>query len=89
MKKTVIYEFPDDFKFPEYYGQKNIEKTHVQKLTYHTVKTTYETSSCYDCPLRAYADDYCYCGLTGDDEDTPPEERHECPFFRGQETAVH
>lgn len=90
MKKTVIYEFSDDFKFPEYFGQKNIEKEFETKLIYNKNRIEKrKVSACDDCPIAAYVDDESYCGITGDSEYTKLEERHECPFYRGQETVIY
>lgn len=89
MIKTVAFEFPDDFKFPKYFMQENIKKTHTQELKYHRIITTWDDSSCRDCPFRMCDEDYEYCMITSDDECTDPSKRHKCPFYRGQEAAVY
>lgn len=83
VEKTVIYQFPDNFKFPQYYGQKNT----VRAIKCWSVEEMRPWSACYDCPLQTGDDDGSWCSLTGDDGETGPDPMYECPFYRGQDTA--
>lgn len=87
MKKTVVFEFPDDFKFPKHFMQENIKKTRILKTEYNGErKVTWDDSSCRECPLRVSAsDEDFYCLLIGYYQ----EERRECPFYRGQEVEAY
>lgn len=90
MKKTVTFNFPDDFKFPEYYGQENVK----YKISL-TQTTPFYRSACDICPFEEIMfdeihDDYTHgCGLTGDTKYTIQANRRECPFFRGQENVEY
>lgn len=68
MKKTVVFEFPDDFKFPEYYGQKNTTQEIIiaGSVDGAHITETRPSCTCFDgCPFDSSIDDYSMCFLTG------------------------
>ena len=93
MKRTVIFEFPDDFKFPEYFGQENMVEKIVRRceITGEIMKTElWKKSTCFDCPFHIAGGGYgeeLQCYLTGDFEGQAEEKRHACPFCGGADTV--
>lgn len=81
MKKTITFNFPDNFPFPQYYGQENIIREDLNPPHIYTFCACYAWS----CPFVGGNDEGGRCILTGDRDGTPKNERHECPFYRGQE----
>lgn len=80
MDRAIIVKFPDGFKFPEYFGQKNIQGDEWRSATFFA-------SSCSCCPLCA-GDDELYCLLTCDYEGIPKDKRHTCPFLEGSNFPI-
>lgn len=89
MKKTVIFDFPDDFKFPEYFGQKNtvrVEKVRLETTGELFSRRETPESTCGECPFCVAGGGYgeeSECFLTGDMEDEKEEKRRKCPFHDG------
>lgn len=91
MKKTVVFEFPDDFKFPEYFGQRVGQDSAVHPWIR-------ARSMCERCPFDSSVDDEPMCFLTGDCEYGPSEfdravgemvylPHPQCPFYNGADTV--
>lgn len=80
MVKTVIFTFPDGFKFPKYYGEKNITKRRTTRMYSDIDRKIIETysdisrTSCESCPFNY---DSIACVLAEDGTDGP----WECPFY--------
>lgn len=72
--KKITIHFPDDFKFPQYYQEKNITK----EYTFREEKRTYTRSSCDSCPFDY---DSIVCILREDETDGP----WKCPFYDSDE----
>lgn len=86
MKKTVVFEFPDDFQFPEYFGQKNTTREEkdigVHTGTVYNVRNV-PTSTCFNCPFYISDDDGAWCMITGGEEG----HHAKCPFYGGADTV--
>lgn len=86
MKKIVVFEFPDDFNFPEYFGQRNATRKEkdigVHTGTVYSTKNLM-TSTCFDCPFYTSDCDGAWCMITGGEKG-----HHEkCPFYGGADTV--
>lgn len=77
MKKTVIFDFPDNFKFPKHFMQKNIRFEYKDAFG---IERAVKSSACETCTFYAGGDEEPYCFLLGDEEG-------ECPFYRGQKVV--
>lgn len=72
MKKTVVFEFPDDFEFPPEFSNNICYKS----------KGRYEPAIV--CPFYVSSDEYeSYCMLTGGEEG----DGKVCPFYGGIDTV--
>lgn len=81
MKRTVIFNFPDNFKFPEYYGQDNMLKT----IEDCGIEYGAPWSACDECPLQT--DGYAaHCFLLGH-KNCNSYQKPKCPFYDGKETV--
>lgn len=93
MKKTVLFEFPDDFKFPKFFGQKNtmwVEERRLQTTGELFSRREIPESTCQECPFNVTGGGYgeeSECFLTGDMEGEKEEKRHKCPFYGGANTV--
>ena len=59
-KKTIVLELPDDFKFPEKYGDYNCQKR-VELINGENITERY--SSCDKCIFEASNEEESWCGL--------------------------
>ena len=73
MERAVTVKFPDGFKFPEYFYQKNLKGDEFERAKFFK-------SSCSFCPLNI-GDEEPYCAITGDVEHENELIRHKCPFL--------
>lgn len=87
MKKSVVFEFPDDFHFPEYFGQKNTtyEENTLCGLSGKVCEiVNIPSSTCVECPFYVPVDEYGpFCMLTGGDDVS----KRPCPFYGGADTV--
>lgn len=90
MKKTVIFEFPDDFKFPKHFGEKNtarVEEIHLKTTGELFSRLEIPESYCNHCPFNVSEDGEAGCFLTGDVEFESRGSYKQCPFYGGAETV--
>ena len=82
MKKTAVFEFPDDFKFPKYFREENTTRTaQLVSMFLGVYEKEEQWSSCYECP---FCEDYdlidWWCALQKKDRDKIPKPGP-CPFY--------